>query len=294
MRLLTWGGLCLLFVYGAPAGAQEIDFDRTEAWAMKYFSAIALMSGYGPPNRTDPGSVSLGFEAGWVPHLSRAERTVGFDGTNVEDLNKTSVFGRLRVDLALPWELHATLGYVPPIELDGARPDVLSLSIGREIWAGENVRFGLRAHAMGGDVEGDFTCEEDAVAAGDDPVANPLGCEEVSRDRMRFDALGLEGGIGFTPWSASGPEIYAAVSVSRIDPRFQVNARYSGFTDRTVLETEGTLATFSAGLRDDLAGRWSWAAEAVYAPLTVRRPPEREEENDDILTARTMLTVSWR
>lgn len=288
------GVLCLLVVCAAPGAAEEIDFDRPEAWAMKYFHANALMSGYGPPRDAEPWAVTLGAEAGWVPHLSREERRVGFDGTKVEDLNKTPVFGRLRADVTLPWGLSATLGYVPPIELGGATPEILSFALGRELWAGERVRLGLRVRGLTGNVEGDFTCDEDTVAAGDDPIANPLGCEEVSRDELRFEALGLEAGIGYRPWSADGPEAFAAAAVSRIDPRFQIRARYAGFVDRNVLETEGTLVTFTAGLRHSLTDRWDWAAEAVYAPLSVRRPPERDEENDDLLTARTLLTVAWR
>lgn len=294
MRLACWGGLCLLVVCVAPGAAEEIDFDRPEAWAMKHFHAVALMSGYGPPDTADPGAISFAAEAGWVPHLSTEERRVGFNGTKVEDLNKTSVFGRLRVDAALPWKLSATLGYVPPVELGGAEPEILSLALGREVWAGERVRVGVRLHALTGEVEGDFTCPEDTVAAGDDPVANPFACEEVSSDRMRFEALGLEGSIGFTPWSVAGPEVFATLAVNRIDPRFQVHARHSGFDDRSVRETDGTLTTFTAGLRHAFNDRWAWAAEAVYAPLTVRRPPAREEENDDLLTARTLLTFAWR
>lgn len=294
-RCATVGVLCLLVTLAAPGSAQEIDFDRTEAWAMKYFHAIAQMSGFGPPSEgVDPGAISLGFEGGWVPRLSSAEQMVGFGGTQALDLNKTSVFGRLRVDVALPWELSATLGYVPPVELGGAEPNIVSLALGREVWAGERVRIGVRATVLTGEVEGDFTCPEDTVAAGDDPDANPLGCEEPSSDRLRFDALGLEGGIGFTPWSPEAPEIFVTATASRMDPRFQVDARYSGIIDRNVQETEGTLLTFTAGLRDGFADRWAWAAEAVYAPLTIRRPPERREENEDLFTARALLTYAWR
>lgn len=294
-RCATVGVLCLLVTLAAPGGAREIDFDRTEAWAMKYFHAIAQMSGYGPPPEgVDPGAISLGFEGGWVPRLSSAEQMVGFGGTQALDLNKTSVFGRVRVDVALPWELSATLGYVPPVELGGAEPNIVSLALGREVWAGERVHVGVRAHALTGDAEGDFTCPEDTVAAGDDPVANPLGCEEPSRDRLRFEQLGLEGAIGFTPWSVAGPEIFATATISRMEPRFQVDARYSGIIDRNVQETEGTLITLTAGLRHRLTDRWGWAAETIYAPLTIRRPPERQEENEDLFTARALLTYAWR
>lgn len=295
MRPGVPGFLCLLLTCAVPGAAEEIDFDEPEAWAMKYFHAIALMSGYGPPaGEVEPGAISFAVEAGWVPHLSSAEQRVGFGGNQALDLNKTSVFGRLRVDAALPWGLSATLGYVPPVELGGAEPNLVSLALGREVWAGERVGVGLRVHGLSGEVEGDFTCPEDVVAAGDDPIANPLGCEEPSRDRLRFEALGLEGSIGFMPWSPGGPEIFATATVSRMNPRFQVDARYSGFTDRTVEETEGTLITLTAGLRRRFADRWAWAAEAVYAPLTIRRPPERQEENQDLLTARALLTYAWR
>ena len=58
-----------------PAGAQDelridqdLSFDRTESWAMKYFASVNLFTGLGVPREMEPGSLELGLELDWVPH----------------------------------------------------------------------------------------------------------------------------------------------------------------------------------------------------------------------------------
>src|SRR5664280_1223561 len=73
----------------AQSPVEHLDFDRPEAWALKYFSAVSTFTGFGPPVARKPGSVDFGLEGGWIPHLSNSQRRVGFDGTALEDLNKS-------------------------------------------------------------------------------------------------------------------------------------------------------------------------------------------------------------
>src|SRR5689334_4242843 len=62
---------------GAQAQTQHLDFDRPEAWALKYFASSTLLNGLQPPEplseRPAIGSVTLGLEVGWLPRLN-AER----------------------------------------------------------------------------------------------------------------------------------------------------------------------------------------------------------------------------
>ncbi|HKC23207.1 MAG TPA: hypothetical protein VKF32_00620, partial [Thermoanaerobaculia bacterium] len=76
------------------ASAEHIDFDRPEAWALKYFIAVSTFTAIGPPAVRQPGSVEVGLELGWIPELDRGQRRVGFEGTTLEDLNKTPLLGR--------------------------------------------------------------------------------------------------------------------------------------------------------------------------------------------------------
>src|ERR1700730_7283889 len=63
------------------APVENLSFDRPEAWALKYFTSMLLLSGWETPEELPSGSVRIGLELGWVPALSPAQERVGFDGT---------------------------------------------------------------------------------------------------------------------------------------------------------------------------------------------------------------------
>ena len=171
---------------------EEADFSRPEAWAMKYFASVNLLTGFGAPRAAQPGTMDLGLEIDWVPAVSDAQRTVGFVGTKMEDLNKTSVFIRPLFRLGLPSKLSLTLTYLPPIEAFGVKPHLFGAAIGRPVHEATRWRVGLRGYGQFGTIQGDFTCDEDTVAAGSDPIRNPFDCEEVSEDKYRLRSIGLE------------------------------------------------------------------------------------------------------
>ena len=91
-----------LLLGGSRAFALQIAFDRPEAWALKYHSAVSTFTPLRPPRWREPGAVELGLEGGWIPHLSESQRCVGFEGTRVVDLNKSPFFGRPRLLVGLP------------------------------------------------------------------------------------------------------------------------------------------------------------------------------------------------
>src|SRR5262245_57879796 len=76
---------------------EHLDFDRPQAWAMKYFSTVTLFTPLGAPVVREPGSIDLALEVTQVPHLSPDERRVGFDGAKEEDLNRLPVVARPRL-----------------------------------------------------------------------------------------------------------------------------------------------------------------------------------------------------
>ena len=82
-------------------GTETIDFDRPEAWAMKWFASVTLFTSLGPPATREAGSVDLAFELDWIPTLSEDQRRVGFNGTKVEDINRLPVLPRPRVAVGL-------------------------------------------------------------------------------------------------------------------------------------------------------------------------------------------------
>jgi hypothetical protein len=165
--------------------------DRPEAWAMQYFAAAALPTGFAPPALA-AGEWNVSAELAHVPALGERRRTVGFEGTKLEDLDKSPVVGRVRVDVGLPahWRLEA--GWTPPVAIDGARPRALfTMAIARRLAGGAGFALDARAFGQHGAVGGAFTCPA-AIAGSTDPGENPYACEAPSRDTYRLRQYGVE------------------------------------------------------------------------------------------------------
>lgn len=271
-------------------GTETIDFDRPEAWAQKYFTSVAMLTGFGVPPYVDRWAVELGLELSWVPTLSEKQRKVGFNGTKEEDLNKTDVFGRIQATVGLPWRVSATVAYTPPIEINGATPNLVGVAFGRPVFDAGVARFGVRLHGQTGTIEGDFTCSADEAAAGDDPVRNPYGCEQPSDDEFDSSYAGLEIGVAF-PVHEGRIEPFLTGSANYLDTEFRVNATYSGIVDRTALETSGWTWYVTGGSDFEVAKRWDLALELFYSPLDVLRPGYLSPETDGLFNARFL--VRW-
>ena len=291
MIRLAWCLVGLLVIVGtAGALAEDIAFDRPESWAMSYFSAVMQPTAVGTVGDLPAGAVEISLEGGWVPALSEADRRVGFNGTKVEDLNRTPVFGRVNIAFRLPGHWTAAVGYVPPVELGGARPNVWSVGIGHPLLEHGRWRVEARVHGLWGVVEGDFTCSRDAVLAGSDPIRNPLGCEEPSSDRVRLAQAGAELNartqVGARDESV---ELFASLGLNRLSPHFDVRARYAGIDDRTRLETSGVTGYVAGGLNVPFRHTWFWSAEAYFSPLRVRRPPASGAHVDGLFNFRAAV-----
>src|SRR5712692_3272140 len=71
---------------GSAAGAYtvyrdnyHVGFDTPEAWGLKYFASTSLLSGLPQPETQEGrrvGSVTAGFEVGWVPALDAGQRRI--------------------------------------------------------------------------------------------------------------------------------------------------------------------------------------------------------------------------
>ena len=144
-----------LLCCSAHAGAQAVVKadehlapDRPEAWAMNYFAAASLLTSFGQTAALAPGRWGVALELGHIPRLGDAQQRVGFNGLKTEDLNKSPVFGRLRLQVGLPADWVAELGYTPPLTVDGVRShDLVALAMGRRII--ERGRYALSVRAVG-------------------------------------------------------------------------------------------------------------------------------------------------
>ncbi len=280
----------LLLSAGAHAqtvfdSVEELDFDAPESWAMKWVTSAALQTGFGVPEALESGTVDVGFEVGWLPSLSEAERRVGFNGTKVENINRSSVFARPRVLVGLPGKFSLEVAYVPPVELDGVEPNLLSLSIGRPIHESRRLRVGLRLTALQGTVEGDITCSADEAAAGPDPARNPFFCEAPSEDELDISSYGLELSAALA-LPGSNLEPYLAIAAHQMDLEFQIDARWAGIVDRTLQRTDGDTWHATLGVRTTGWARSQLSAELFYTPLDVVRPPSTTVQTDELFNVR--------
>jgi len=294
-------GVALAVASAAPARAQSVvaetetlDFDRPEAWGMKYYASLALLTSMGVPEKRAAGSVDLGFEGSYVPQMSDDERRIGFNGTKLEDVNKTSFFGRIRGSVGLGKGLALELGYTPPVEVGGAKPNILALALGRPFDLSPTWRLGVRGYGQIGTIEADITCSADEVAAGDDVQQNPFQCVEPSRDESRQKVIGLELVAGYDGDSRFKP--YVGLGLSYMDLEFQVNALYSDglVEDHNLQLTSGTTVSATAGLTFEANARWRVTAELFYAWLSVTRPPSTTSGNEGFFNGRVFVSYRIR
>jgi len=295
------GILTLTLLACAPAHAQivtreteTLTFDRPEAWGMKYYASLALLTSMGAPERRAPGEIVIGFEGASVPQMSDEQRRIGFNGTKLEDVNKTSYFGRVRGSVGLGSGLALDVAWTPPIEMGGAKPNLFAAAIGRPFVLAPSWRLGLRGYGQIGTIKADITCSADEVAAGNNFEENPFVCVEPSEDESRQKVIGLELVAGYDSGGKLKP--YAGVAVSYMDLEFQVNALYGGgqIEDHNLQLTDGTTVAALAGLTFAPSPRWRITAEAFYSWLSITRPPATSSSNDGFFNVRFFASYKVR
>src|SRR5262249_10931257 len=144
-----------LFVFDGTEGyaqtqvispVEHVDFNRPEAWALKYFTSTTLLSGFEVTEGGNRGSLALGVDAGGLPSLNAAERRVRFGGTQEQGVNKAPWVVRPRVSVGLPNRFTATVAVTPPIPVFGLRPRLLAAGLERPMYAGHQWSLGWRTY----------------------------------------------------------------------------------------------------------------------------------------------------
>jgi opacity protein-like surface antigen len=256
---------------------------------MKYYASLALLTSMAVPQKRAAGEIEVGLEGGYVPQLSDAERRIGFNGTKLEDVNKTSFFGRVRGSVGLGKGLAVELAYTPPIEMGGAKPNIFALALGRPFELAPSWRLGIRGYGQIGTIQADITCSAEEVAAGDDVQANPFQCVRPSEDESRQKVVGLELVAGHDGRSRFKP--YAGIGLNYMDLEFRVNAVYSDgqVEDHTVQKTSGVSVSATAGLTFAASDRLFVTAELFYSWLSIVRPPSTTSANEGLLNGRVFV-----
>lgn len=266
-------------------GTELLDSDRPESWAMNYVEATTLMT---PIDSTvlGPGQFSIAGDLGSIPRLSAEQRQVGLAGFKREDLNKSPVFGRVRIAVGLPASWVVELGWTPPVAVNGLKTrDLFSSAIGRQWFASSKLHLYTRLFGQQGAAEGDITCPADVVG-NPDPDINPVGCVGRSRDRIALRQYGLD---ATGAWDVDAWHWGATAGVVRMEPVVQVDAPLEGVRERTRLVSRSVRPYFALGGGRDLGAHWRASAEILYVPLPVRRDPGNGTENDALTSLRLQL-----
>ncbi|HOC43709.1 MAG TPA: hypothetical protein PKJ99_11905 [Thermoanaerobaculales bacterium] len=275
------------------APAQELAFDRPESWAMEWTASLTLITSLAPPTAREPGELALGLELDWIPTLSEDQRRVGFNGTKVEDFNRIDVLPRPRLAVGLGWATTLEFAYLPPVTIEGLRPNLFSAAVERPVVRAGDWIVGLRAYGQIGTVKGDITCPEREAGIPPGEPGNEFGCMGASDDEVTLEYLGLAVTAGWRIPGTGGSSLHAGVFATHMDLAFQVDAVTFGFHDQTRLEAEGWTTAVTAGVSFPLAASVRFAVEAFYTPLDVVRPPSPGVENDPLFNLRSLLTYEF-
>lgn len=279
---------------------EQLAFDRPESWALKYFSSAMLLSGLDTPRTLTPGSVTVGFEIGWLPSLSDSQRTVGFYGTKTEDLNKAPFFPRPRVVIGLPGQFSLIVAGDPPIRSFGIKPKLLALGLERPVYETPGLVLGVRGYGQLGNVQAAFTCPTSVLGFAPGTPQNAYGCQAESSDTASLRYVGGELSAAYRGSRLGKLSPHVAVGVNYLNTIFQVNAlrRDAGTTfdylDRTRQTSHGVTASLSGGVAYTLTNRLQAAADVFYTPLSVQRFAGAPIQNDGLFNVRALLAYRLR
>lgn len=271
---------------------EDLAFDRPEAWAMRYFTAAGLMQGSLPPSRLGKGQFALGFDVANVPTLSKSERTVGFNGTKEENMNKAPLIARPLVHYGLSDRFSLTAAYVPPVEIfDRLKTHLAGLFVNVQAVRSDRFMVGVRLGGQWSEARGDFTCAAD-IAGVMDPEINPFGCVEPSNDTFTSLTATAEAWVDYRLRTTLPADLFLSVAYSYADLEFDVNALWQGgFRDQRRLSTSGEIWSFSGGVNVTLSDKLSASLAIVHVPLDVRRPPEFSLETNSLTHFRLSVNL---
>jgi len=298
MRRIRYTFLLCTFAAGAYAQTQQLDFDRPEAWALKYFASSTLLIGLQPPDplieRRATGSITLGLEFGWLPRLNAERARVGFTGRKEEDLNKLPGIARPVIRVGLPWRFSVIAAAPPPVEMYGVRPHLFALGVERPIFERDQWNLGWRVYGQTGSVKGSFTCASKVLAYPGRSPQNPSGCVAESDDTAYLRYAGAE--LHFAHRIPGAPRItpHVAGAINYINSAFQVNAPLETRVDHSRLATHGKTFSGSAGVSYLLTSRLGLTVDAFYTPLSVRRVATGPRTNDGLFNLRALLSYTLR
>jgi hypothetical protein len=255
--------LALALAAGVPAGVEGQTLCKPsksshEADLFAHFSVPLAFSTAQGPNLARPGTVFLSLEGTYLPKIddATATPTTCRPGKGPENTDLLFAFPRPRVGFALPDGVLLEVSWVPPVRINGVRPNLWAFSLGRSVsihQRGSAMLMG-RLHAEFGSILAPITCPKESLS---DPASECFQGKRKSDDRFKPIIFGAELGLG---WAMAGGRFrpYLGTGYNILHPRFRVNAVYSdGTVDHQRVEVN--LA------RVVLMGGATWAPSAFFS-----------------------------
>lgn len=146
--------------WGQERTRQRHDFDDPEGRLIGFYSAALFFSPLGAPERATTWALDAGLEVGYIPQLSKAQRTAFQD--KPEATNLAPVLPRPRVSVVLPGALHVQTSWVPPMRVFDVEANLLSIAVTRALRP-RGITIAPRFVATWGKVRGSITCFEDLI-----------------------------------------------------------------------------------------------------------------------------------
>jgi hypothetical protein len=273
----------LLLTHPGLAAAQRDCFppdDSNEAQLFAAFSAPLAFSLLEAPAGPEPGAVRVGLEGTYLPNIDQEIRTptICRPGKGPEDTDLLFGFARPRVRVGLPAGLSAEASWVPPIRLNGAKANLVGLSLQRAMRLGRGgMLLGVRLHGTFGVIRAPITCNDEALQDENSE------CYQGTRsdDSYHPNIVGAEVALG---WVVGGGRIHPFVGagLNLLYPRFRVNfTNRFGDLDDSRVEVDLT--------RGAIFGGATWAASRVLGVTG-----EIYASPGDAVTGRVMLSYALR
>lgn len=278
-RLVSCGLAAGLVSSPAVLRAQSDDcFPPTSSNEAQTLAILSVPVTFGASGAPDAGDArfELGVEGGYIPNVDSATRTptICRPGKGPENVNRLSAYVRLRAAARLPAGFRIEAGWIPPVRVNGVRPNLLSLALSRPFVLGAG-EWTLRARGWltVGEVEGPFTCPDEAL----DDIESECFNGTRSEDTWKPNIFGIEAALGWAPGTGR-LRPYLGAGYNRLQPRFQVHfVNQFGVLDDRKVEVDldrlavfggaSWLATESVGLTGEI---YAQPADAVTGRVIVR------------------------
>jgi hypothetical protein len=260
-----------------PAQQREVQrygIDSPEGRLMGFYSSALGTTPLGAPLRGVHAvwSAELALEVGYIPWLTRAQRSAGFD--KPEASNLSPVLPRPHLALLLPAELLVDVSWVPPVGVLDATANLFGLSVRRTFEAGAftlSPRMGL----MIGRVEGAITCSEDLGSGAPEEQIYYANVCHANESNDYFDPAHLSVDVTLAKSSPARRTPWITAGLRREDVTFDIGVMQASGErdpDHPVLEMEATRFFAATGLQWE-ARRTRYGMELFYSPgslLTAR------------------------